>query len=167
MAACPAHGQDAQKKDGGVGVSPAPHLVPRLTYIWSFLSWPLEALAMSCLGPEAGYIIVALTSVPFAAFLLTTKPKLLVFIASFGIGTGEKNGFTGYPKPCKSWWILCPNNTLSILSVSRHYCPLESHHWPYIPTQQTPQASSSIYRFNYQSRKTKQGPGKLWKASLF
>lgn len=45
---------------------------------------------MSFLGPEAGYIIVALTSVPLAAFLLTTKPKLLVFIASFGIGAGGK-----------------------------------------------------------------------------
>lgn len=92
-----------QRKRSGVGgCESSPHRVPKLTYTWSFLSRPLEALAMSRLGPEAGYIIVALTSVPLATFLLTTKPKLLVFIASFGIGTGEKVVFTGYPEPCKS-----------------------------------------------------------------
>lgn len=76
----------------GVGeeADPGPHLALWLTYIWSFLSGPLEALAMSLLGPEAGYIIVALTSIPLGAFLLSTKTKLLVFIASFGIGTGKK-----------------------------------------------------------------------------
>lgn len=92
-----------QRKRSGVGgCESSPHWVPKLTYTWSFLSRPFEALAMSRLGPEAGYIIVALTSVPLAAFLLTTKPKLLVFIASFGIGTGGKVVFTGYPEPCKS-----------------------------------------------------------------
>lgn len=74
---------------------------PWLTYIWSFLSRPLEALAMSCLGPEAGYIIIALTSVPLGAFLLSPKTKLLVFIASFGIGPGIK-AVHRLPVHCKS-----------------------------------------------------------------
>lgn len=67
--------------------APAPSLH---THIWSFLSRPLEAPAMSYLGPEAGYIIIALTSVPLGAFLLPTITKLLVFIASLGIRPGKK-----------------------------------------------------------------------------
>lgn len=45
---------------------------------------------MSFLGPEAGHVVIAFPSVPLGAFLLTTKTKLLVFIATFGIGTGKK-----------------------------------------------------------------------------
>lgn len=47
---------------------------------------------MSCLGPEAGYIIIALTSVPLGAFLLSTKTKLLVFIPPLSVGPGKKAG---------------------------------------------------------------------------
>ena len=70
--------------------APAPSLH---THIRSFLSRPLEAPAMSCLGPEAGYIIIALTSVPLGAFLLPTITKLLVFIASLGIRPGKKQSY--------------------------------------------------------------------------
>lgn len=47
---------------------------------------------MSRLRPEAGYIIVALTRVPLGALLLSTKTKLLVFIAPLSIGPGRKAG---------------------------------------------------------------------------
>lgn len=50
---------------------------------------------MSHLGSEAGDIVVAFTSVPFGAFLLSTKTKLLVFVPSFGTGPG-KRGSTDY-----------------------------------------------------------------------
>lgn len=49
---------------------------------------------MSYLGPEAGYIIIALTSVPLGAFLLPTITKPLVFIASLGTGPGKKQSYT-------------------------------------------------------------------------
>lgn len=167
MAAWPAHGQDAQKKDGAGGCesSPSPGPQAHLHLILSFLaSWgPCHELSWP------GSWIHHRSSHECSICCLSSyhQTQTSGFYSVVWHWDWGKNGFTGYPKPCKSWWILCPNNTLSILSVSRHYCPLESHHWPYIPTQQTPQASSSNYRFNYQSRKTKQGPGKLWKASLF
>lgn len=113
-----------RERKGVVGVggregrsSPSPD--PRLTYIWPFLSRPLEALAMSCLGPEAGYIIVALTSVPLGAFLLSTITKLLVFIASFGTGPGKAAVLQLTRQQCKSWRVLCPNKSPSFLSLCK------------------------------------------------
>lgn len=67
-------------------------LQPLTPYSHLVLSFrPLEALPWTILaGPEAGYIIIALTSVPLGAFLLPTITKLLVFIASLGIRPAEK-----------------------------------------------------------------------------
>lgn len=48
---------------------------------------------MSRLGPEAGYIIVAVTRVPLGALLLSAKTKLLVFIAPLSIGPGKKEAY--------------------------------------------------------------------------
>ena len=48
---------------------------------------------MSGPGPEAGHIVIALASIPLGAFLLPTVTKLLVFIASFGIGPATKGSY--------------------------------------------------------------------------
>lgn len=65
-----------------------PQLGP-LTYICPFLPRLPGALAVSHPGSEAGDVIVALFSVPFGAFLLSAKAKLLIFVSSFGIRPGK------------------------------------------------------------------------------
>lgn len=60
-----------------------------LTYIRPFLPRPPGALAVRHLGSEAGDVVVALSSVPLGAFLLSTKTKLLIFVSSFGIRPGK------------------------------------------------------------------------------
>jgi hypothetical protein len=73
---------------------------------------------MSYLGPEAGYIIITFTSVPFGAFLLSTKTKLLVFISSFST------------RPGKRW----PHRLLPALSP---YEPM-AHQYSQIPSYKAP-----------------------------
>jgi hypothetical protein len=112
---------------------------------------------MSYLGPEAGYIIITFTSVPFGAFLLSTKTKLLVFISSFSTRPGKRWPHRLLPALSPYEPMAHQYSQIPSYKAPKAILSPEFHPWPYIFTLQTTQASSSIYDFNPQKRKEKAG----------